>query len=114
MDEHRKSAYRHLLYWALLEIRGIEWITYRPLRLLNPIKLRRELRRVSRAGALADWLHNLAQLSIEEFRGFDEERFWRDYDSMAKRHGDPWNHRGVFNRQLEELGRPATPADRAV
>ena len=107
MDEHRKNAYRYLLYWALLEIRGVEWITYHPLRLLNPFALRRELKRISRAGALADWLHNLAQISIEDFRDFNEEWFWRDYESLVKRHGDPRNYRAVFDRRLEELGRPA-------
>ncbi len=60
MDEHRKNAYRYLLYWAMLDIRGVRWITHRPLRLLNPLTLRRELRRASRAGAEADRLHNLA------------------------------------------------------
>jgi hypothetical protein len=108
MDEHRKRAYRYLLYWALLEIRGVEWITYRPLRLLNPFVLHRELKRVSRAGALADWLHNLAQISGEDFRDFNEEWFWRDYESMVKRHGDPWNYRAVFNRRLDALDRPAS------
>ena len=107
MDEHRKNAYRYLLYWALLEIRGVEWIIYHPLRLLNPFTLRRELKRISRAGALADWLHNLAEISIQDFRDFNEGWFWRDYDSMVKRHGDPWNYRAVFDRRLEELGRPA-------
>ena len=106
MDAHRKSAYRFLLYWALLEIRGVQWITYHPLRLLNPFILRRELRRASRAGALADWLHNLARFSVNDFEKFDEEMFWQDYERLAKRHGDDWNYRGVFERRLEELSNP--------
>ena len=103
MDESRRNAYRYLLYRALLEIRGIEWIRHHPLRWLNPFALRRELKRVSRAGALADWLHNLASFSCSDFRDFDEQWFWRDYELMLKRHGDPSDLRGVFLRRLDEL-----------
>lgn len=39
MEEHRARAYRLLLYDVLLEIRGLEFVTYRPLRLLNPFRL---------------------------------------------------------------------------
>src|SRR5580765_1398135 len=106
MDEHRKSAYRYLLYRALLEIRGVEWITHGPLRLVSPFTLRREIKRVTRAGVLADWLHNLAHFSSDDFRGFNEEWFWRDYASLVKRHGDPRNYRAVFDRRLQELASP--------
>ena len=103
MNEHRKDAYRYLLYWALLDIRGIEWITYRAWRFLNPLILRRELRRASRAGAIADWLHNLAHYSSLDFDGFDENLFWKGYERFVNKHGDPWKFREVFERRLREL-----------
>jgi hypothetical protein len=103
MDEHRKSAYRYLLYWAMLDIRGIQWIAYRPLRLLNPFLLRRELRRASRVGAVADWLHNLAAYAADDFEGFKEDWFWREHEHLVKRHGDCWSYRKTFDRRLEEL-----------
>ena len=92
-----------MLYWALLDIRGIEWIIYRPWRLLNPLILRRELRRASRAGAIADWLHNLAQHSSLDFDRFDEDRFWKGYERFVHKHGDPRKFREVFERRLREI-----------
>ena len=109
MDEHRKNAYRLLLYHAMLEMRGVEWITHQPLRLLNPLVMRRELRRASRAGAIANWLHNLAQLSACDFRDFNEEWFWRDYDRLLARHPGGWmNYREEFNRAIAELDAAAS------
>ena len=110
MDEQRKKAYRYLLYDAMLDIRGIEWVNYRPLRLANPFTLRKELRRASRAGAVADWLHNLAMFAADDFDGFREDWFWQHYERMVERHGDRWGYRGQFDRRLEELGRPTGAA----
>ena len=108
MDEHRKNAYRYLLYCAMLDIRGIQYITYRPLRLLNPFALRRELRRAARAGAVADWLHNLAAHSAHDFDEFKEDWFWDQYERMVKWYGDGIsNYRAAFDNRMDELGRLA-------
>jgi hypothetical protein len=82
MDEHRKAAYRYLLYQALLEIRPLGWLRVP----LWPLHWRRELRRIRRAGEVADWFHNLAMFSALDFERFDEAWFWRELDQRDKRH----------------------------
>ena len=86
MDEQRKIAYRHLLYWAMLDIRGVQWLGWRSWRAWSPLYWRREARRVQWAGAIADWLHNLALYSAHDFRGFNEEWFWRDFETARSRY----------------------------
>ena len=102
MDDRRKNAYRRLLYWAMLDIRGIQWITFRPLRLLNPFTLRTQLRHAVRAGAIADWLHNLAQFASNDFDGFREARFWREYEDLLKQYPGVRSYRDVFEQRLGE------------
>lgn len=51
----------------------------------NPLEWRRQYRQSHVAGSLADWLHNLARYSSTNFKHFDEEHFWREYDSMNER-----------------------------
>lgn len=99
MDEQRKRAYRYLLYRAMLDIRSIAW-----LRMSNPLHWRRELRRVRRKGALADWLHNLALFSSLNFERFDEEWFWQDGRSLMERYPgfDLERYLQDFDRQLLE------------
>lgn len=80
MDEQRKHAYRWLLYWAMLEVRPLQWMGSRGWRSWSPLYWRREARRVQYAGAVADWLHNLALYSSVNFQGFNEEWFWRDFE----------------------------------
>lgn len=97
MDERRKNAYRYLLYWAMLDIRPIAW-----LRLGNPLRWPDEVRRIRRAGALADWLHNLALFSSLDFARFDEEWFWRDGRSLEARYPglDLERYRRIFEDHL--------------
>lgn len=99
MDEHRKNAYRYLLYWAMLDIRPVAW-----LRLRNLLCWPGEVRRIRRAGALADWLHNLALFSSMDFDGFDEEWFWRDGELLASRYPglDLEQYRRIFEARLAE------------
>jgi hypothetical protein len=82
MDEQRKHAYRWLLYMAMLDIRPLGWIGARRLRRLNPFCWWSESRYVRCAGAIAEWLHNLAIYSALDFARFDEGRFWQDYQWM--------------------------------
>jgi hypothetical protein len=35
------------------------------------------------AGAIADWLHNLAMFSARDFRGFDEQLFWKEFETIC-------------------------------
>ncbi len=102
MDDHRKNAYRYLLYWAMLDIRPIAWFSVRWWHLWNPLYWRRELRFIRKAGALADWLHNLAFFASSEFERFDEEWFWRDFESIQSRYPafELSRYRAVFEGRL--------------
>jgi len=114
MDEHRKSAYRHLLYRALLDIRHLAWFRVNIFQILNPWHCNREIRRIRRAGVIADWLHNLAFFSALNFQEFDEGRFWRDLENLNKRNPeyDLMNYyMGIFERRLAELDREESSAD---
>jgi hypothetical protein len=82
VDERRKHAYRWLLYWAMLDIRPLRYIGTRWRQRLNPFCWRSQSRQVRVAGAIAEWLHNLAIYSALDFAQFDEDRFWRDYQWM--------------------------------
>jgi len=76
LEASRKRAYRHLLYWALLEMRALG----------NPRHWDGASRPVLRAWVLAEWLHNLAEFSALDFAGFDEEQFWKKLAALDKEH----------------------------
>jgi hypothetical protein len=75
--------------------------------LWNPLAWRASARRIRRAGAIADWVPNLALFSALDFRHFDEGRFWRDFETLRKRHpeDDLEYYRRVFERALSEADR---------
>ena len=106
MDEQRKHAYRWLLYWAMLDIRPLRWIGGGWRQRLNPFCWWSSSRQVRVAGAIAEWLHNLAIYSVLDFARFDEEKFWRDYQWMLD------NNPGAgLERYRAEFERRASPAD---
>ena len=80
MTRERKLAYSHLLYWAMLEIRGLQsfWHGLTRWRLILPSYWRIEQQRVRYAGALAEAMHNMAMFASIDFERFDEARFWDD------------------------------------
>src|SRR5439155_19371498 len=80
----RKHAYRYLLYWAMLDIRALQGLG-RGWRSWSPLHWRREARRAQCAGAVANWLHNLALHSSVGFQRFNEEWFWRGYEAVRAR-----------------------------
>jgi hypothetical protein len=86
VDEQRTLAYRRLLYCAMLQIRGLEGFGWRRRDRRNPFYWRRQVRWVQYAGAIANWLHNLAHYSSVNFQGFNEEWFWRDFESLQTRY----------------------------
>src|SRR3954463_16520372 len=104
MDEQRKHAYRWLLYWAMLDIRPLGWSGGSWCQKLNPYFWRSRSRRVRIAGAVAEWLHNLAIFSALDFARFDEERFWKDYQWMLDN-----NPRLGLERYRSEFERRASP-----
>src|SRR5262245_45011111 len=86
MNEQQKNAYRLLLYWAMLEIR-IRCQSYGP-QSINPFEWYRRYRAGRIAGAIADWLHNLASFAAYDFDGFDEKWFWDEHSRLCKRFPD--------------------------
>ena len=83
LSDAEKMAYRNLLYWAMLDIRNL--CQSRGSESLNPFAWRRQYRESRIAGALADWLHNLAHHAATDFNSFDTEWFWREYDGLCRR-----------------------------
>ncbi len=51
----------------------------------NPIEWRRQYLRSRVAGAIADWLHNLAMYSSMDFAQFDEQWFWKEHAALCRR-----------------------------
>jgi hypothetical protein len=86
MDEQRKYAYRQLLYWAMLDIRTYCQSSGRPSH--NPLAWYRQYQHTRIAGAIADWLHNLADQASRDFAGFTEEGFWQQHAHFCRRFPD--------------------------
>ena len=83
LSDVEKRAFRYLLYCAMLDIRilcqsrgRVSW---------NPFAWRRQYLQSRMAGALADWLHNLALHATGDFERFDKDLFWREYDGLTRR-----------------------------
>lgn len=107
LDAFQKDAYRYLLYWAMLDIRGIAWYRFRPWR---PWTIRRQLQFARRAGYLADAMHNLAYYASIDFRKFDEAEFWRamEYAETQSPMIDPTRYRTLFHDRVQELRNAVT------
>lgn len=82
LTEFERAAYRSLLYDATLDTRNLcqprARISY------NPIVWQRLYLQGRLAGALADWLHNLAQFAARDSFSFDTDWFWREYDYLVQ------------------------------
>src|SRR5262249_38304142 len=95
---HHKSAYRYLLYRAMLDIRPIAWQSHG----LNPLAWTRGMRRVRELGELANWLHNMAYFSHRDFQNFDEQIFWSEFDRLRIRHPELARYRDHFEMALRK------------
>ena len=64
------------------------------------------------AGALADWLHNLAAFASRDFKGFSADWFWREYANLGRRLPDVgpsgYDYRLRYEEQLARLGESRT------
>ena len=100
MDDRRKYAYRYLLYHGFLAIRPIAWLSLS----WNPLAWYGKLRSARSAGAVADWLHNLAHFSALDFQHFDEARFWREFESLMSRYPEVVDQRlrWAFDHAMSE------------
>lgn len=86
MDEQRKYAYRQLLYWAMLDIRI--YCQSRGEASTDPAVWQQQYEHSRIAGAIADWLHNLADQASRDFAGFNEEGFWQQHAYFCRRFPD--------------------------
>jgi len=75
MTSTQKSAYRYLLYLAMLDIRIYCQSRGEPS--ADPAVRERQYHSSRIAGAIADWLHNLALAAADDFERFDEDAFGR-------------------------------------
>jgi hypothetical protein len=82
LSESERIAYRSLLYDAMLDIRNL--CQPRGRESWNPLVWRRLYLQGRVAGAIADWLHNLAQYAATDFSSFDTDWFWCEYDAICK------------------------------
>lgn len=103
MERQTKAAYRQLLYVAMLGIRASCPLGSES---HNPLEWRRQYRRSRVVGALADWLHNVAQFSALDFAGFDEQWFWKEHADLCRRFPAERlvRYREIFDEYL--AGRP--------
>jgi hypothetical protein len=113
LSEGEKKAYRNLLYGAMLDIRNL--CQPRGRESWNPIVWLRQYRLSRIAGALADWLHNLAQHAATDFDAFDTDWFWQEYASICNRFcgcvgpGKWMDYRDRFEKHLSTLrAKPAS------
>lgn len=105
LNDREKAAYRYLLYQAMLDIRNL--CQSRGSASWNPLAWLRQYRRSRLAGALADWLHNLAAFASWDFNGFSADWFWREYENLRKRFPDlgpsGLDYRERYERELARL-----------
>ena len=90
MTEERKQLYRELLHRALIDMRAS---TSEPGHISHLWNLQGPSRAetLQFVNALSDWLHNVALYSAWDFKDFDEERFWQDYQLFRKQFpADKW------------------------
>ncbi len=101
MDANKKYAYRFLLYWAMLDIRPIAWSPQGG-EWINPFFWRSHIRRIRALGELAEWLHNMADFSTRDFAGFDQQRFWDEFERLRTKHHGCQHYRSLFQNALTE------------
>ncbi|HEY5993659.1 MAG TPA: hypothetical protein VIU46_03565 [Gallionellaceae bacterium] len=115
VDPRRQTAYRYLLYTAMLDIRRLRWrrsfwamlwdtITGRVkhgMGLRELCNYADDLRDYS--GELAEWLHNMAQFAATDFSHFDESYFWAQGYRLAQRYPMIHEYKLVFECRLFEL-----------
>ena len=82
----------------------------------NPFVWRRQYRQGRAAGALADWLHNLAQYAATDFRSFDTDWFWHEYAGVCQDYPDligpgKWmDYRDRYEKHLAKQNAPQQTA----
>ncbi len=105
MEKVRAKAYRYIIYYGLLDIRGLTWYAWDKRQKWSPWFLFLSIDKIRARGAIAECLHNLGQFSANDFVGFDESWFWKEYDQMKARYGKHWpnDYREIFESRLTEF-----------
>jgi hypothetical protein len=85
----------------MLDIRPLQWAGRGWRQRLNPLCWWSSSRRVRTAGAIAEWLHNLALYSALDFDGFNEEWFWQGYQWLLGQYPEAGleRYRAEFERR---------------
>ena len=110
LSDLEKAAYRFLIFQALVDIRNL--CQSRGSESWNPLEWRRQYQRSRMAGALADWLHNLAASSSQDFYMFKPACFWEEYSHVRRRYGligpTGYDFRLRYEEQLARLAASST------
>jgi hypothetical protein len=101
LDARRQERYRVLLSMAMLDIRS--YCQSRSDPSPDPEEHAAQYHRSRIAGAIADWLHELAEQSARDFEHFDEAEFWGTFEWIRSRYPDEGLER---YRQLFDQGMP--------
>jgi hypothetical protein len=112
LTEAEMNAYRHLLYDAMVYIRGECYASEGESR--SPLVWLRQYRCSRVIGALAEWMHNLAYFASNDFKGFDAAWFWDEYDRLVGRFEDFGPDRRLDYRQTYDYAlntRTTSPPD---
>ena len=100
MTSAQKSAYRYLLYQAMLDIRTYCQSRGEPS--TDAAVWERQYHASRIAGGIADWLHNLAIAAADDFERFDEDAFWKTHAHFCTRFpGELERYRTVFDEKLK-------------
>jgi hypothetical protein len=100
MTPTQKSAYRYLLYQAMLDIRIHCQSRGEPSQ--DPAIWQQQYQRSRIAGGIADWLHNLALAASDDFERFDEIAFWKTHAYFCTRFpGELEHYRTWFDERLK-------------
>jgi hypothetical protein len=99
MTSDQKSAYRYLLYVAMLDIRAYcPW--GEPSQ--DPAVRERQYHSSRIAGGIAYWLHNLALAAAGDFEQFNEDAFWKTHAHFCARFpGELERYRTQFDQRLK-------------
>jgi hypothetical protein len=86
MDSKTQNRYRLLLHMAMVDIRSYCQSRSEPS--TDPTEREAQYFRSRVAGAIADWMHDMARQSACNFERFDEGAFWSSFGWVCSRFPD--------------------------
>lgn len=104
ITNEKKEAYRFLMYYSFLHIRSIEGMANPSSIIINPFRIVKIVKYINEAGAVANWMHNLALFSSLGFRGFKENEFWQSSQHLKKKYPETFAYlKGIYESRLREI-----------